>query len=339
MQHLCENELRLVFSPHLLSGPGDLVQWTNYPTVWQKTASCQSPWRGEIQTVNMSVIRQMSTFYLHTPEPWREEGNGEDSRSSCENITFVTSICGPTTPHGSLQRLWLWTWWSLLGSFRKVVRGPPPPLPGIPWPRWLTTALCSDLFPGDSSHHLTLQCPFTFPKPGALLSDAFFLPKLLCLTESQVSTTDLKTLLCVCVSCSVMSDSLRPPWPVAQQAPLSMRILQARILEWVAMPFSRGSFQPRGQTQGSYIAGRFFTVWATRKPSLNMLSSKMHSKLKTTFLESHLKKFCHSAEMCIQGWIWKHLFVETPERAQMPINKEMAYHFIGHPSWRPSCGW
>ena len=36
-------------------------------------------------------------------------------------------------------------------------------------------------------------------------------------------------------------------------------ILQARILEWVAFPFSRGSSQPREQTQVSRIAGRFFT--------------------------------------------------------------------------------
>ena len=34
-------------------------------------------------------------------------------------------------------------------------------------------------------------------------------------------------------------------WSVAHQAPLSMGILQARILEWVAMPSSRGSSQPR----------------------------------------------------------------------------------------------
>ena len=36
-------------------------------------------------------------------------------------------------------------------------------------------------------------------------------------------------------------------------------ILQARILEWVAIPFSRGSSQPRDQTQVSLIAGRFPT--------------------------------------------------------------------------------
>ena len=37
------------------------------------------------------------------------------------------------------------------------------------------------------------------------------------------------------------------------------RILQARILEWVAFSFSRGSSQPRDRTQISRIAGRFFT--------------------------------------------------------------------------------
>ena len=44
------------------------------------------------------------------------------------------------------------------------------------------------------------------------------------------------------------------------QAPLSMGILQARILEWVAMPSSRESSQLRAWTQVSCIAGRFFTV-------------------------------------------------------------------------------
>ena len=36
-------------------------------------------------------------------------------------------------------------------------------------------------------------------------------------------------------------------------------ILQARILEWIAFPFSRGSSQPRDRTQVSHIAGGFFT--------------------------------------------------------------------------------
>ena len=42
-------------------------------------------------------------------------------------------------------------------------------------------------------------------------------------------------------------------------------ILQARILEWIAIPFSRGSSQIRYQILVSWITGRFFTVWATRE--------------------------------------------------------------------------
>ena len=42
-------------------------------------------------------------------------------------------------------------------------------------------------------------------------------------------------------------------------------IFQARILEWVTISFSRGSSQPRDQTQVSHVAGRLFTVWATRE--------------------------------------------------------------------------
>ena len=48
---------------------------------------------------------------------------------------------------------------------------------------------------------------------------------------------------------SVMSDSLLP-----------REILQARILEWVAIPFFRGCFQSRDQIQVSCIAGGFFTI-------------------------------------------------------------------------------
>ena len=42
-------------------------------------------------------------------------------------------------------------------------------------------------------------------------------------------------------------------------------ILQARILEWVAISFSRGPSQPRDRTRVSCIAGRCFTIWATRE--------------------------------------------------------------------------
>ena len=61
------------------------------------------------------------------------------------------------------------------------------------------------------------------------------------------------------------------PWTVARQAPLSLGILQARILEWVAISFSMGSSQPRDQTCVSLIAGRLFTLWATRQATIEAL--------------------------------------------------------------------
>ena len=66
-----------------------------------------------------------------------------------------------------------------------------------------------------------------------------------------------KKYICESESRSVMSDSL---WPIVHG------ILQTRILEWVAFPFSRGSSQSRDQTEVSHSAGRFFTSGATAKP-------------------------------------------------------------------------
>ena len=50
-------------------------------------------------------------------------------------------------------------------------------------------------------------------------------------------------------------------------------ILQAKILEWVAFPFSRGSSQPRSQTQVSCIAGRFFISWVMYCSSFNLYNN------------------------------------------------------------------
>ena len=56
------------------------------------------------------------------------------------------------------------------------------------------------------------------------------------------------------------------PMDVARQAPLSMGILPARILEWAAIPSSRGSSRSRDQTLVSALTGRFLTtsaIWNT----------------------------------------------------------------------------
>ena len=55
------------------------------------------------------------------------------------------------------------------------------------------------------------------------------------------------------------------PWTVAHQAPLSMGILQARILGWVASALLQDICPLRNLTQVSHIAGGFFTIWTTRE--------------------------------------------------------------------------
>ena len=74
------------------------------------------------------------------------------------------------------------------------------------------------------------------------------------------SISQVCRVLCCAVRLAAQLCPLRPHGLyVACQAPPSMGILQARILEWVAMPSSRGSSQPRDRIQVSHIAGRFFT--------------------------------------------------------------------------------
>ena len=90
------------------------------------------------------------------------------------------------------------------------------------------------------------------------------------------------------------------------------RILQARILEWVAIPFSRGSSQPKDQTCISYIAGRFFT---TEQPGI---------------FYHNFKKYCNSwlllalmTEAFVDWHRWSHLALKLSEAGMngMPFLK------------------
>ena len=67
----------------------------------------------------------------------------------------------------------------------------------------------------------------------------------------------------VCVSVAQSCPTLCHPMDCSSSI---HAILHSRILEWVVIPFSRGFSHPRDRTQVSSIAGRFFTLWATRKP-------------------------------------------------------------------------
>ena len=73
------------------------------------------------------------------------------------------------------------------------------------------------------------------------------------------------------LSCSVVSDSLQPQ-DCSPPSSSAHGILQARILHWAAIFFSKGSSQPRNQTHDSCTAGRFFTTEPSRKPICYMYS-------------------------------------------------------------------
>ena len=74
-------------------------------------------------------------------------------------------------------------------------------------------------------------------------------------SESESEVAQSCPTLCDPMDCSLPGFSVR-------------RILQARVLEWVAVSFSRRSFQPRDRTPVSCIAGRRLTICATREDSV-----------------------------------------------------------------------
>ena len=123
--------------------------------------------------------------------------------------------------------------------------------------------ICQYVAPGSSreDHGLLLfrENPFPFFCRDCLLQlsliftvGKYLLPILnsrcsVYLSYGLVLVAQLCLILCNPMDCSPPSSSVHG-------------ILQARLLGWVVIPFSRGSSQPRDQTQVSYITGRFFTV-------------------------------------------------------------------------------
>ena len=95
-------------------------------------------------------------------------------------------------------------------------------------------------------------------------------------------------------------------WTVARQASLSMGILQARTLEWVAMPFCRGSSQPRDRTHISMspaLVGGFFntsTTWEAlvRTKSFHWFGKDLNSLLEPWVLEG--ARCWHLCSRCLQ---------------------------------------
>ena len=97
--------------------------------------------------------------------------------------------------------------------------------------------------------------------------------------------------------------------------------LQARILEWVAVPFSMASSQTRDQTQVSPIAGRFFTSWATREAQYTRKSA---AKFKCWSWHVHECDFAgghHSKSHFPSTW-HRDMNLNYPMHLNMPIRKQ-----------------
>ena len=117
---------------------------------------------------------------------------------------------------------------------------------------------------------------------GASCNDSSNIPRAMFILTLPLPCS---TLCLVAQSCLILCDPMDCSLPGSSVH----GILQARILEWAAMPSSRASSQPRDWTQVSCIAGRFFIVWATREAlsiyrrhSLQPLSSAVTPHVRTT---------------------------------------------------------
>ena len=109
-------------------------------------------------------------------------------------------------------------------------------------------------------------------------------------------------------------------------------IFQARILEWVAVSFSRGSSQPKDRTRVSCIASRRFTVWATRwvsgKTSFCQCRSQRRCRfdpsVKDTLEEEVTILFSVLAQrMSWTGGAWQATFHEV---AESDMTEELSIH-------------
>ena len=147
-----------------------------------------------------------------------------------------------------------------------------------------TAVLCTE-------EHLAASLAFSHQRPVATP------PKTNCNNQKCYQTFSNVPCVCVCVCvlvaqlCPTLCDLMDCSTPDSSVHGL----LQASILEWVAIPFSKGSSWPRDWTQVSCTAGRFFMVWATREALGDKITLyETHCPDVAQFILSPMTLFVHS---------------------------------------------
>ena len=110
----------------------------------------------------------------------------------------------------------------------------------------------------------------------------------------MICVTRVKEKMLVAQSCPTLCSSMKCNLPGSSV----LGIFQARILKWVAISSSRGSFLPRDRTQVCYIAGRFCTVWVTGEACI---SQKPHDSFSLCLIGRFmaLDKLLYLSKTCL----------------------------------------
>ena len=113
-------------------------------------------------------------------------------------------------------------------------------------------------------------------------------------------------------------------------------ILQARILEWIAIPYSKGSSRPRNQTWVSLTAGRFLTIWATREATSSylLISPQSHSEDDSADMDTRNSSLilCTQNSQKMSIWCVQFSSVQSLSRVQLcdPMNRSTPGLLVHH---------
>ena len=103
-------------------------------------------------------------------------------------------------------------------------------------------------------------------------------------------------------------------------------IFQARVLEWVAISFSRGSSRPRDRTRVFRIAGRRFTIWATKEAFKYDVNCRF---VIDTLYQAKEMFFC-----CLLGWgFYQNWMLDFAEYFSVPIEMIVRFSVFSFLAW------